>query len=191
MQHLQQGGVPSPLDRYNGARWAAISVDYLERIGKRSDVRAVAGPSISPASGLSSHGTLTHIVALRRRDGWRVIALKSVHRERLPPSDAHFSTNHLRVYTDDPDTMAVIGCLRAWRGARAREDAMWRTAANVLAAGRVARAQNGYTDQDVKLTPIRTLLPQADLLHRRPKQQWWQSIVPVLRLLASYDDVAA
>jgi len=32
-QHLQQGGQPSPIDRYNGARWAARAVDFLDDQG--------------------------------------------------------------------------------------------------------------------------------------------------------------
>jgi len=32
-QHLQQGGQPSPIDRYNGARWAARAVDFLDEQG--------------------------------------------------------------------------------------------------------------------------------------------------------------
>ena len=43
------------------------------------------------------------------------------------------------------------------------------------------------TVQDVKLTPIRQLLAKADMQHRRPKEQWWESILPVLRLLANYE----
>ena len=42
-QHLQLGGVPSPLDRYNGARWAAMAVDFLEQAGTRARTPAPGG----------------------------------------------------------------------------------------------------------------------------------------------------
>jgi len=53
---------------------------------------------------------------------------------------------------------------------------------------RAARCRRGVSDKGVKLTPIRELLPQADLQHRRPKEQWWVRILPMLRLLANYDE---
>lgn len=53
---------------------------------------------------------------------------------------------------------------------------------------KVAACRLGFSDKGVKLTPIRELLPQADLQHRRPKEQWWTRILPMLRLLANYNE---
>lgn len=48
----------------------------------------------------------------RQHSGRGTTGLKSVHRERLSPTDSHFSTNRLRVYTEDPDTVVVLGYQR-------------------------------------------------------------------------------
>ena len=42
-------------------------------------------------------------------------------------------------------------------------------------------------ERELVLTPIRQLLPRADIPNRRPREQWWSPLGRVLRLLASYD----
>jgi len=53
-------------------------------------------------------------------------ALKAINRDTLPPTDPRSATNHLRVYTDDPDSLVVVGFVgtappplagSGWRGA--------------------------------------------------------------------------
>ena len=46
---------------------------------------------------------------------------------------------------------------------------------------------DGWAERELVITPIRQLMPPADITNRRPKEQWWTPLGRTLRLLASYD----
>ena len=46
---------------------------------------------------------------------------------------------------------------------------------------------DGWAERELVITPIRQLMPHADITNRRPKEQWWTPLGRTLRLLASYD----
>ena len=109
---MQQGGLPSPLDRYNGARWAAKAVEYFERQGAPGLCTSARAPRAR-----RSHA-----------QHWRAGRRRAVPPARPPVSDAlsrpkfgvrqggRASAEALRVYTTDPDTGVVIGYRRTRAG---------------------------------------------------------------------------
>ena len=65
-----------------------------------------------------------------------------MHRERLSPTDSHFSTNRLRVYTEDPDTVVVLG----YQGTVAKPGRVQAKAGRVIAKAGRRGSRDGLRD---------------------------------------------
>jgi len=101
--HLQQGGAPSPLDRFRAVRFSVKGMTWLMKAGVDSIDRKKEGDIKDP----------------------------------------------LLVYTPLPQSAGLIG----------------------IKGGKV------------QITPILDLLPETDMDKRRPKNQWWMNLIPLLDVL--------
>lgn len=210
--HLQQGGIPSPLDRIRAVRLAVECVDWLEKnafhheiLGDQTHLFPVV-PGSKPRDSFKHRMKRSQSADPPRDRLSSPIPLIPIPLERdISPSvlnhpvtgqfkgfkflstlSSPTPSSPLILPESDPDSLVQMECGER-RGESESRDKEPTRLPSVYTTRDSSACVIGIRGADVEFTSVIALVPEANLRKRMGKEAWWMDLKLLIKILSKYE----